>query len=78
VVGQPANVAISCVGNASGCSNGQMISPARISPLIQRVTIDQYLLLVLSFPPDSMSEIFKHRLTSDIRTLLLRHRHSFF
>jgi hypothetical protein len=52
--GATSSAAITCKGNASGCSNGQMMSAISTPQLIKPAKKDQYLLLVLILLLDSI------------------------
>ncbi len=61
------SVAIICVGNASGCSNGQMISASNAPPLTRKARSD-HLLFAFILLSDSIKEFSNITLPRSIRT----------
>src|ERR1700692_2733886 len=54
--GATISVAIICLGNASGCNNGQITSASNAPALIRKATNDQTLFLRFILLPDSINE----------------------
>src|ERR1700722_13744048 len=75
VGGATISAAIICLGNASGCKSGQMISAINIPLLRNRARIDQYLLFALILWSDSIKESSNiDLLRSNQLIYILRHR----
>jgi hypothetical protein len=54
--GATISVAIICLGNASGCNNGQITSASNAPPLSRKATNDQNLFFRFILLPDSINE----------------------